>query len=188
MSQTVRAFIAAKAPCTSDLKPVLRDLGAMGRALKAVSADHLHVTLKFLGDVSLERTVGVGRALAEAARGVSAIDAKLRGVGAFPHAGRPSVIWAGLVGAEPLLELSGRLEALLEQQGFAREARAFHPHVTLARVKSRPPDELQALLKRHADSPFGAAPLRSIELYQSELRPQGPRYTVLARVEFQGER
>jgi 2'-5' RNA ligase len=185
MSQTVRAFVAVKLACTPGLRPVLRELGGMD-GLKAVSPENLHVTLKFLGEVALERTAEVSRTLAESAAGVPAFGAELRGVGAFPHAGRPTVIWTGLVGADSFVRLAERLEVSLELQGFARESRAFHPHVTLARVKGRPSGGLRALLERHVATSFGPVDIASVELYQSELHREGARYTVLASVRLEG--
>jgi 2'-5' RNA ligase len=185
MSQTVRAFVAVKLACTPELRPVLTELGGMD-GLKAVSPDNLHLTLKFLGDVALERTAEVSCTLAESAAGVPVFSAELRGVGAFPHAGRPSVVWAGLMGADALVRLAERLEASLELQGFARESRAFHPHVTLARVKGRPPGGLRALLERHAATSFGPVVIASVELYESELRREGAKHTVLASVRLEG--
>ncbi len=153
--------------------------------LKAVSPDNLHVTLKFLGDVALQRTAEVSRTLVEAAAGEPAFSAELRGLGAFPSAGRPSVVWAGLMGADALVRLAERLEASLELQGFARESRAFHPHLTLARVKGRPPAGLRTLLERHAATSFGTVGIASVELYQSELRREGAKYTLLASVRLE---
>jgi 2'-5' RNA ligase len=74
----------------------------------------------------------------------------------------------------------GALEKSLEPLGFAREGRAFHPHVTLARIRSRPPAELGALLREQAAREFGSVTIDAVELIQSELGPRGSRYTTLA--------
>ena len=72
----------------------------------------------------------------------------------------------------------------LQTLGFAREDRPFRPHVTLARIKSRPPEELKTLVLTHEDTDFGEFPVAAIELIQSELRPNGPVYTVLNTVQL----
>ncbi|QDU36581.1 2'-5'-RNA ligase [Maioricimonas rarisocia] len=185
MAENVRCFIAAKIPATPPLREVLEALGEMGRAVKPVSADNLHVTLKFFGDVPREQTAAIGRTLQEVTASVEAFEVTLKGLGAFPHPGRPSVIWAGMDEAEPLIQLAAELEDQLESQGFVRESRPFHPHLTLARIKARPPESLRGLLQQCESSEFGAAHIDHVDLYESELRREGPVYTVLARGELE---
>ena len=72
------------------------------------------------------------------------------------------------------------METGLEEFGFARENRPFVPHLTLARVKARPPESLRPLLSRHAKTEFGTATIDQVELIRSELGPDGSKYTVLA--------
>jgi RNA 2',3'-cyclic 3'-phosphodiesterase len=98
----------------------------------------------------------------------------------FPHAERPNVVWAGLRGADTLASLAAELEAGLEPHGFPRENRPFVPHLTLARVKARPPESLRELLSRHAKTAFGQAKIDHVEFIRSEPGPEGSRYTVLA--------
>ncbi len=93
---------------------------------------------------------------------------------------RPNVVWAGLEGAQTLAALAADLETGLERHGFARENRPFVPHLTLARVKAKPPESLRDLLSRHAKTQFGTATIDRVELIRSELGPEGSRYTVLA--------
>ena len=54
IAKPIRAFIAVKIPATPSLRKVSRQLAEMGRPVKAVAADNLHVTLKFLGDTDPE--------------------------------------------------------------------------------------------------------------------------------------
>lgn len=181
MADNVRCFIAATIPGTPPLRDMLDALGEMGRAVKPVAVDNLHVTLKFFGDVPREQTAAIGRTLQEVAAAAEAFDVVLKGLGAFPHPGRPSVIWAGMDNAEPLVQLAVELEDRLEALGYVRESRPFHPHLTLARIKARPPESLRGLLQQCEATEFGTAVIDHVDLYESELRREGPRYTVLAR-------
>lgn len=187
MSNRMRAFIAVKLPGNPKLREIISRLGTMGRAVKPVAGDNLHVTLKFLGDIAPEQTAEISRVVQSVAEPVAPFEVRLVGLGAFPHARRPSVIWAGLQNAEPLCRLAESLEAELEPVGFAPEKRPFHAHLTLARVKSRPPEDLAVLLDEHSETEFGVASIESVELFQSELQRDGPRYTVLASAELAGE-
>lgn len=182
MAKPIRAFIAVSVRATSSLRKVILELDSMGRALKAVDPGSLHVTLKFLGDTPSESIPRIGAEVQAACEGRLAIDAELHGLGAFPHAGRPSVIWVGMHNVQSLVEISEVLEDGLESLRFPRDSRKFQPHVTLARVKSRPPENLHDLLNANAATSFGSITIDRVTLYQSELRPQGPRYTPLATV------
>ncbi|MEX0700916.1 MAG: RNA 2',3'-cyclic phosphodiesterase [Planctomycetales bacterium] len=176
----VRAFIAVSMRVTPPLRKIVAELGRMGKALRAPDSEHLHVTLKFLGDTPLELIPEIARTVESSAAAEPSFIARLVGLGAFPHADRPSVIWAGLPDAEPLVRLAASIEMRLEALGFAKEPRAFHPHLTLARVKFKPPPELGKLLAQHPGTDFGVAPVSAVELFQSELGPSGSKYTVLA--------
>jgi 2'-5' RNA ligase len=182
MSESIRSFIAIKIPGLGPLRKVLKELAAMGRALKPVEPDNLHVTLKFLGNTDVNIIPDVRSVLERAARTRGPCKLTVRGLGVFPHAQRPNVVWAGLEGAQTLVELAAELETGLELHGFARENRPFAPHLTLARVKLKPPESLQDLLSRHAQTEFGTATIAQVELIRSEPGPEGSRYTVLAAV------
>jgi RNA 2',3'-cyclic 3'-phosphodiesterase len=181
MPDTIRCFLALTIPAESAVRRVLKELSAMGRALKAVEPENLHVTLKFFAAAETKLIPEIHAvALAAAARHARS-QATLAGLGAFPNAQRPNVIWAGLegTGAQTLCALAAELDGPLEAIGFPREDRRFTPHLTLARVKARPPQELRELLQRHAETVFATAPVDEIELIRSEPGPEGSRYTVL---------
>ena len=181
MSDAIRCFLALKIPADTALRRLLKELGAMGRALRAVEPDGLHVTLKFFAAAEPASIPEIGSIATTVAGKHKRTELTLTGLGAFPHPERPSVIWAGLAGpgAQTLCSLAGQFEETLETIGFERENRPFQPHLTLARVKFRPPEELRALLTRHANTVFGTTAVDEIELIRSEPGPEGPRYTVL---------
>ena len=184
MSEAIRTFIAVKIEPSRSLRKVLARLAMLGRAVKPIDADDLHLTLKFLGETEPGLIPQLSDCIQAAIANHSAFSMQLMGLGAFPHVRRPSVIWVGLHGAEPLIELAGALEQLVEPLGFEPERREFHPHITVARIRSKPPVDLAAMLDEEQVTDFGTADVSSIELYQSELRREGPRYTVLSKTEL----
>ncbi|MBT4865183.1 MAG: RNA 2',3'-cyclic phosphodiesterase [Planctomycetaceae bacterium] len=186
MSDTARLFIAVKIAPSRPLRKIVARLGMLGRIVKPIDADNLHLTLKFLGETELALTPQISQCVEAAAAEHESFSMQLVGLGAFPHVRRPSVVWVGLQGAEPLVEIASELERLLQPLGFEQERRAFHPHVTVARIRSKPPRELATVLETEQSTEFGSADVTSVELYQSELRSAGPRYTVLSKVEFAG--
>lgn len=150
-----------------------------------VSADELHVTLKFLGDTPCDLLKAIQFQIEQSVAGQPPCVLRVERLGAFPHAGHPSVLWAGLEDAEPLVEISKKLDDALEPLGFARESRPFHPHLTLARIKGRPPRELFELLRQHAETKFGTAEILAVELIKSDLgQRDGTRYTTLSVIEL----
>jgi 2'-5' RNA ligase len=146
--------------------------------VKWVSADGLHLTLKFLGAARDEQREAIVAALGTAVGGARPIPLAVRGAGAFPGPDRPRVFWAG-VEPDPALELlADRVERLLAPLGFPTEARAFRPHVTVGRAArdARPADF------RGVGELLGAVGLEittvvdGVDLMESMLRPAGPVY------------
>jgi 2'-5' RNA ligase len=98
--------------------------------------EKLHLTLKFFGDLAPARIDALSRALGRAAAGVRPFEARLEGSGVFPSDSRPRVLWLGFSDAGGhLAALHTAVEAECAREGFPREARPFHPHVTLGRVR-----------------------------------------------------
>jgi len=184
VAHSVRLFVAVPVECSPPLRQVLRRLSDMGRAVRTAAPDAMHLTLKFLGDVPMERTSEIVAALSEQLAAYHSEDAALVGLGAFPSAQRPTVIWAGIEPADHVMTLADAVESVMNPLGFPREQRAYHPHVTLARIKARPPESLAALLIEGAATDFGPLAVSEVALMQSELQPGGPRYTTLARCEL----
>jgi len=187
VSHTLRAFIAVRIAPPPPLRKIVLRLSQLGRAVRSVSPNAMHVTLKFLGDTSAESIPHVANVLNAATATASPMTVRLKGVGVFPRLDRPSVVWAGMEDAEPLIELARVLEAGLSPFGFEAERRPFQPHLTLARVKFKPPPELFELLDELAATDFGSVTIDAAELLQSEPRPDGPLYTTLATCEFTAE-
>ena len=137
--EQIRAFIAVELPpaVREAVEGVVRELrSGIGDGVRWVRPEGVHLTLKFLGDIDAGSVPAVSRAMAQCAASAAPFDLFLEGVGVFPNARRPRVIWIGLGGAlEPLLALQHSIDRELEGLGFARERRPFTPHLTLGRVR-----------------------------------------------------
>ncbi|MBX3437418.1 MAG: RNA 2',3'-cyclic phosphodiesterase [Planctomycetaceae bacterium] len=177
MSDVIRAFVAICVAPSPALRGILDDLASLGRAVKPVAIENLHLTVKFLGNTDPVWISGVEKVLQEIAASTPEFDVALQGLGAFPSPSRPLVIWTGMTPSEVVSRLASDVESALVRFGFAAETRPFHPHVTLARIKTRPSRELAGLLERHPETEFATFPVRAIVLMQSQLTPSGPRYT-----------
>jgi 2'-5' RNA ligase len=144
------------------------------------AVEKLHLTLKFLGDTPAERVDDISRLMGETANRFSPFVIQLGRRGAFPSVQRPQVIWLGVEGGAELERLAEELDAGLSELGFARETRLFRAHLTLGRVRSQ--QDAEALSRRlREEVPLSATrwSVERIELFRSELRPQGSVYTSL---------
>ena len=179
----MRAFIAIDLP-----ESVRQGLAQAQDRLRAVCTEArwarpegIHLTLKFLDQISSAQVAQVTRALAAIGPFVP-FPVRVRGFGFFPAEGRPRVFWAGIEAPDDLGQLAARVESALTALGFAAEDRAFSPHLTLARFKvPRPQPRLQAVLREPADSDFGAFEVAEFFLWESKLAPQGAQYQKVAR-------
>jgi 2'-5' RNA ligase len=176
----IRTFIAARIEANALLRGLYQRLAELGDPFRPVPPADLHVTLKFLGNTDKRKLPRITAALERVAERHAPEIVRLAGLGAFPQPRRPSVIWVGMENASLLTAIAGELESELSGLGFPAEQRPFQPHLTVLRVKSRPPDLLLTMLAESSAADFGTAPIRSIELLQSDLLDKGPRYSVLA--------
>ena len=160
-----------------------------GCSVKWARAAAMHATLKFLGEIEPEAAETVAAAMVEAAGGGAPFAFEVVGLGTFPPRGAPRVVWAGIDDAAGgLARLHRGLERRLARLGCGREKRAFHPHLTLGRVRERRGTErLRALVEREGDVRLGSQEVGEVVLFHSELSPQGARYTPLCRVGLAAE-
>jgi 2'-5' RNA ligase len=158
-----------------------------GRAVAWVPPPNLHFTLRFLGDQTADRLREVEQALEETAAAWSPFSMTLVGLGAFPSLDRPRILWVGVSeGAAAARALQLGIEVALDARGFAREARPWHPHLTIGRVfddrgwRSRSGAAVREAVAGAAARPFGLVPVRAISLMRSDLSPRGARYQEVA--------
>jgi RNA 2',3'-cyclic 3'-phosphodiesterase len=179
----VRLFIAVNLPEDVRLQIYAATLGLRQAAsgVRWVLHEQFHVTVKFLGEVAEDNVVALQAGLALAARAQPPFDIDLAGIGAFPNLRRPRVYWLGITQATDLHVLQGHVESEIEPLGFPREARPFHPHVTLGRVGTEVSREQVRAAERAAAGIEYQYKVRvnSVDLMVSRLSPKGARYEVL---------
>ena len=191
ISETFRAFIAIDLPesVKSFLSEAQEALKSYGFGVKWVRPQNIHLTLKFLGDTATADTDKIAEAMTLAARNCPIVSLTARGVGVFPNARRPRVIWAGLNGqVEALVNLQQTLNAHLADLGFATDTRGFKSHLTLGRVKGKiASDRMIAAIDKLKEFESELFETHEVVLFKSELRPSGAVYTKVQRVAFQGQ-
>jgi len=192
--EQVRSFIAIELP--AELKGGLAQLEAqlkLGKpsAVKWVDPSGIHLTLKFLGNIALDRISAITRALEEATRELSPFQLKVTGLGVFPNLKRVQVAWVGIGGeVDKLGQLQQRIESSLASLGFTAETRRFTPHLTLARLRDRASaDERQRFGQLIASTKFEAVytiKVDALNLMRSQLTREGAIYSRLSSVGLRG--
>ena len=185
----IRAFIAITPPAT--LQQTMAEVRQVFERLSLpwhwVTPDHIHLTLRFLGNVPDEAVPSLLQAMEQAAQGQPAFPVRARALGCFPHPARPRVLWVGLDDpSQALGRLNERLMAALTPLGFPPENRPFHPHLTLARAQNRvPSSRLSPMLQTYQNRNFGEFLVTRLHLIQSHLQRSGALHTILRSVTLQ---
>lgn len=176
----VRAFIAIDLPAALQeaLSLVQEPLQKAPGRLAIVDPSLLHVTLKFLGEVSPVQVARVSEQLKSLE--FPAYSALIRGISAN-NPNRPRVIWAVVEDGGKTATLAGMIDSALESIGVPRETRPFRPHITIARVKEFHPGIPGALLPLSRWN-YGEIDVCRIVLKKSTLTPRGPIYETLTEV------
>lgn len=191
--ESVRCFVAVELP-----DEVRRDIDRQtvpirettGRLVKWVPAQNLHITLKFLGAVPVEKLPELYGLLEEAVSGFAPFGMEAYGTGMFPSAKSPRVLWVGLTGPgfEILRAVRDGVEEACEKAGFGRESAAFKPHATVGRIRPEGMKDRRAIaalveglatLQAHS---FGMIRIEKITLMKSVLKPGGPEYSALREI------
>jgi 2'-5' RNA ligase len=159
------------------LKPRMQEAGYR---VAWVPAANLHLTLRFIGSIGEELVEGVTGTCRKVAARHPVIEARAVGVGAFPSVEKPSVLWVGVDASAPLSALQREVEAAMVELGFDKEERAYHPHVTVGRIKESRGASAAGLWQ--SDAVMGSSPLSEIVIYESRTRSAGAEYVARARV------
>lgn len=184
----MRIFVAIE--ISEDAKSVIAGLQNKLRDADADASwtrpENIHLTLKFLGEVSESLIAEVAKVCLKCAADFHYLDFTLSGVGAFPDPRQPRILWVGLRGdLGPLVQLQKELDEGLSRIGFEPDRKPFSAHLTMGRVKSRRNSRaLMAAANDYQLAPI-AFSVSEIVLMRSQLHPAGSRYTRLASAALQ---
>ena len=185
----MRLFIAIAIPehVRSALGELIDSLRSACREARWVRLTGLHVTLKFIGETLPENVEEIKAALKNIPERAP-IHLHFGGLGFFPNARHPGVLWAGVEAGPELTALSGAIEDALDPAGVPPpEHRKFTPHLTLARFKDSPGvNGLREAIEKAGAPKFGVTTATEFHLYESVLKPGGAEYTRLATFSLSG--
>jgi len=189
--KSMRAFLAIELP--PDIKELIEEMKErLVPALKGIRwarPEGMHLTLKFLGDVFQDDIVRISEVVERNVRDIAPIGLNVGLPGGFPGLKKPRVLWLGIGGdVRRLAALQSDIENDLEKSGFPAEKKAFKPHLTLGRSRSRGgiisgAEDASNIAGEAGMHRFDA---RELILFKSVLKPGGAVYTKLATFLFGG--
>jgi len=189
MTEELRVFSAVELP--DHVRERLREhVQQLREAVPDAAAswtrvENIHLTLKFFGNVHVDRIPAISDAVSRAVKEFSTFRIGVGGTGVFPKPSRAQVLWIGV--NDPSGELSSlqrQLEIECAKKGFDKEDRAYRPHLTIARL--RKPEGARQLADAHLQMKFEPIEIEFNELvvFRSELSSKGSRYTAIFRQDF----
>ena len=188
---SLRIFLALEldSPIKTKLTRLRQRLSAVGADVRWVHKDRIHLTMKFLGDLTDQMAVDVCRLCQNVAAQFDPFEFGICGAGCFSNHRRPRVLWIGITDPSgSVRRLHERIEKTLAPLGLRRELRAFRPHVTLGRVRSsKNAQELRDAVTKNEDFEAGIQSAQEITIFSSQLSPDGPVHTVIGRAVFGAE-
>ena len=183
----LRAFIAVEIPpeihkaIESKTAPLRAALDAS--LVRWVPTDNIHLTLKFLGDISPSNVEMLSQILSGEVSQHSTFALEFGELGAFPNPRRPRVIWIGIQAPAGLEALQRGIEAAAATLGYPSEERPFSPHLTIGRVKqaagSAGIQKIRSALEETKVGALGTTQVSAVHLFKSDLKPSGAVYTRL---------
>lgn len=188
---TIRTFLAIEIP-KEILEQFERIQYRLDRSMTGVirwaKTGSIHLTLKFFGNITERDIRNITDALQARAGALAPVSVAIGTLGVFPNLSKPRVLWVGVTeGMKELAALQSQVETTLEAEGFAREERAYRPHLTLGRMKAgRRIDGLDKAVEDHRNFAAGKFTATEMILFRSDLKPTGPLYTPLAKFKLGG--
>jgi len=188
--KAIRAFIAIKLPdeIRQKLDEIEKEIQMRAgesahKAVRWVPASNMHLTLKFLGEVSAGNLQTLSGMVQNEAARHAAFEFRIAGLGAFPNIRRPRVIWVGAEAHTRLTALQKAIESGANSLGYPPEERPYSPHLTLGRISQNArPEEIAQVARALQEvkvGELGTVRVNCINLFHSDLRPSGAVYTVL---------
>ncbi|MCX6035867.1 MAG: RNA 2',3'-cyclic phosphodiesterase [Chloroflexi bacterium] len=183
----LRSFVAVEIP-TEIQNALARSTAPLQKALpkpliRWVAQQNVHLTLKFLGDVSPANLERLAKALKAEALNHQTFTLSVGGLGAFPTPRRARIIWIGLEAPAALTALLRGVEAVAARLGYASDDRPFSPHLTIGRVGQKVSgtdlQRIRTALEGTIVGALGTVRVDAVHIFKSDLQPGGSVYTHL---------
>jgi len=147
---------------------------------------NLHITLQFVGEVDRETLVEIVKATQEVANSFKPFRITYKGLGVFPHLRRPRILWVGVDSGSAILKRLAKTVEMTNRRikNIKPDAKPFHPHVTICRMKRVNDKKLRYFLRKYQNFLFGEEIVNKIAVIKSTLTPEGPIYAPIEEFYF----
>jgi 2'-5' RNA ligase len=182
---SMRLFIGIKLPADAieNVEKFLKPFKKIGTPIRWTKTENIHVTLKFIGEVTPEKYAQIENVLTGTPFNTGTFDLSLAGCGKFGKGGDLNIFWIGIAPCGPLETIYNKLEESLAKIGIKKEDRAFKPHITVGRNKKNFNfKSLFQLIDENKDRPIAQFPVTHFQLFESRLTPEGPIYNLLKEI------
>lgn len=176
-----RLFVALRVTPNQKMKELLNFLDNF-QSTKTVKPENLHINLKFLGETPQNKQKDAEEALKEL-EGHGSFEAKLEKIGAFPNTDFIKVIWIGINSPE-IRKIARKTEKEYIKRGFNERDKNYKPHITMARVKSKPNPEIKRAFTEKYNKLYKSTKFNEVELIESKLKKTGPIYETIAKAKL----
>jgi 2'-5' RNA ligase len=192
----LRIFIAADIPPPLQ-QTIQQKVGFLRKTIgdlsvRWVPVQNMHLTLKFLGDVSPANVESLKEILRIEADSCPVFDITISSFGSFPNSKRSRVLFIGIQAPAELEALQRGIDSATARLGYESEVRPFSPHLTIGRVKETATatdlQKIRGILDQVKIDSLGPAGVDSVHLYKSELEPGGSVYSKLYSAPLRTER
>ncbi|MDP8233998.1 MAG: RNA 2',3'-cyclic phosphodiesterase [Candidatus Saelkia tenebricola] len=183
--QTLRTFIAIELNKQTQFRisEIQNNFKNLNVYLKLVEPKNIHLTLHFLGNLDISKIDSLNKKIPVIMKNIESFKIRPQGIGAFPNIKNPHIIWIGIKeGATKLKDTQERVKNILNIIHIQTDSREFHPHLTIARVKSKENGHiLTKSLTELEYFQFDEILIGEITLFKSTLTPKGPTYEILEK-------
>jgi 2'-5' RNA ligase len=165
------------------IEKFLKPFKKISTPLKWTKQENLHITLKFIGEVSPEQYSHIETLLNNTNFNTGAMDLNITGCGKFGRGRDLNILWIGTDKNDTLEDMYNRMENTLEKAGIAKERREFKPHITAARNKK--PFNFKSFFKKideNSEQFISGLKVTHFQVFKSQLTPEGPIYTILKEI------
>ena len=151
--------------------------------IRWIVPEQMHITLKFLGDITPEQTASICEQFKASYRDIASDTFTLKGLGTFSHRSELKVLWSGIQDAAPIHQLHAATENMLSRLLVIEDESVYRPHLTLARIKRlKHPEPFMREVRRYTEEVFGTCVLSKVIFYRSILGPNGAKHEALEEV------
>lgn len=181
----MRVFIGIKLAdrVHEEIEEFLKPFKKASTPIRWVNPGNVHITLKFIGEISPEKYTQIEKRLGELHPDTGPLDLKLAGCGKFGRGNSLNIFWIGIAPNEGLNEIYRQIENALAKLGIPKEDRPFKPHITVGRNKKDTNfKSFFQLMEEKGSRPISEFTAGHFQVFKSDLKPEGPVYTVLKEI------